>query len=74
MLNLVGNSLLSALLVWPVELLLLFVVLTIYGAMWKGAEEQGRQGWFVAMFWSIGLLIALHALGYLLQFVVIPWL
>ena len=73
MLNLGSHSLLTPLLVWPVEFLLLFVVLTIYGAMWKGAEDQGRQGWFVALLWSAGLMIALHGFGYLLQFVDLPW-
>ena len=67
------NSLLSPLLVWPLQFLLLFVLLTIYGAMWKGAEDQGRQGWFVALLWSAGLMIGLHGFGYLLQLVDLPW-
>ena len=68
------KSLLTPLLIWPLELLLLFLVLTIYGAMWKGAEDQGRRGWFVALLWSAGLMIGLHGLGYLRQFIAIPWL
>jgi hypothetical protein len=73
MFNLGRNSLLSLLLVWPLQFLLLFVLLTIYGAMWKGAEDQGRQGWFVALLWSAGLMIGLHGFGYLLQLVDLPW-
>ena len=55
------------------QFLLLLVLLTIYGAMWKGAEDQGRQGWFVALLWSAGLMIGLHGFGYLLQLVDLPW-
>jgi hypothetical protein len=65
--------LLVALWAWPLEFVLLFVLLTIYGAMWKGAQDQGRQGWFVALLWSLGLLGGLHALGALAKFFAIPW-
>lgn len=64
---------LVALWVWPLEFLLLFVLLTIYGAMWKGAQDQGRRGWFVALLWSLGLVIGLHGLGTLVKFFAIPW-
>ena len=68
-----AHLLLVALWVWPLEFLLLFVLLTIYGAMWKGAQDQGRQGWFVALLWSLGLVIGLHGLGSLGQLFAIPW-
>jgi hypothetical protein len=48
-------------------------MLTIYGAMWKGAEDDGRKGWFVALLWSVGLVIALNALKALGHFLAIPW-
>ena len=68
-----AHLLLVALWVWPLEFLLLFVLLTIYGAMWKGAQDQCRQGWFVALLWSLGLVIGLHGLGRLGQLFAIPW-
>jgi len=68
-----AHPLLVALWVWPLEFVLLFVLLTIYGAMWQGAQDQGRQGWFVALLWSLGLVIGLHALGILAKFFAIPW-
>lgn len=64
---------LPSLWLWPLESLLLFVTLTIYGAMWKGAEDQGRRGWVVALLWSVGLVIALNALGALGHFLGISW-
>jgi hypothetical protein len=68
-----AHPLLVALWVWPLEFVLLFVLPTIYGAMWQGAQDQGRQGWFVALLWSLGLVIGLHALGILAKFFAIPW-
>ena len=73
MIILQAHPLVSPLWVWPLEFLLLFVLLTIYGAMWKGAQDQGRQGWFVALLWSLGLVIGLHGLGSLGQLFAIPW-
>ena len=68
-----AQPLLVALWVWPLEFVLLFVLLTIYGAMWKGAQDQGRRGWFVALLWSLGLLGGLHVLGTLTKFFAMSW-
>jgi uncharacterized membrane protein YiaA len=35
-----------------VQWLLLFVLLTIYGAMWNGAQQSNQKGWVVAVLWS----------------------
>jgi hypothetical protein len=37
--------------------LLIFVCLTIYGAMWNGAQQGKRKGWVVAVLWTAVLLI-----------------
>ena len=68
-----AHPLLVALWVWPLEFVFLFVLLTIYGAMWKGAQDQGRRGWFVALLWSLGLLGGLHVLATLTKFFAMSW-
>ncbi len=37
-------------------------MLTIYGAMWKGAQDQGQRGWVVALIWAVALQLGLQAL------------
>jgi hypothetical protein len=31
-----------------------FIGLSVDGAMWRGAQDQGEKGWFVAMLWTGG--------------------
>ncbi|MCP9943165.1 hypothetical protein KBY70_12275 [Cyanobium sp. ATX 6E8] len=42
-----------------VQWLLLFVLLTIYGAMWNGAQQNNQTGWVVAVLWSTVILVVL---------------
>ena len=42
-----------------VQWLLLFLLLTIYGAMWNGAQENNKKGWVIAVLWSTVTLVAL---------------
>jgi succinate dehydrogenase/fumarate reductase cytochrome b subunit len=42
-----------------VQWLLLFVLLTIYGAMWNGAQQSNQKGWVVAVLWSTVILVVL---------------
>ncbi|WP_254996386.1 hypothetical protein [Cyanobium sp. Aljojuca 7D2] len=42
-----------------VQWLLLFVLLTIYGAMWNGAQQSSQKGWVVAVLWSTVILVVL---------------
>lgn len=53
-----------------VEFVAVFIGLTIYGAMWHGAQEANKNGWVVALLWAIaivalfnGLHLAQEALG-----------
>jgi len=34
----------------------LFVGLTIYGSMWSGAQDENKNGWVIALIWSIGIV------------------
>jgi succinate dehydrogenase/fumarate reductase cytochrome b subunit len=43
-----------------VQWLLLFVLLTIYGAMWNGAQQNNQKGWVVAVLWSTVILVVLN--------------
>jgi hypothetical protein len=47
---------------WPLQFFALFIVLTIYGAMWKGAQDQGQRGWVVALIWAVAFQLGLQAL------------
>lgn len=52
------------------QLFAAFLALTSYGAMWRGAENHGRKGWFVAAIWAVGLVVGLslmHSLDYHLE-------
>jgi hypothetical protein len=50
------------LITWPLQVFALFIALTIYGAMWKGAQDHGHRGWIVALIWAIALEIAAQSL------------
>jgi hypothetical protein len=47
---------------WLLQCFSLFIVLTIFGAMWKGAQDQGQHGWAVALIWAVALQLALQVL------------
>ncbi|WP_415399656.1 hypothetical protein [Synechococcus sp. W4D4] len=55
-------------LLWLIELIAVFIALSIYGAMWKGAQDQAQKGWFIALIWAVALVAALNGLraGYIL--------
>jgi uncharacterized membrane protein YiaA len=44
-----------------VQWLLIFVCLTIYGAMWNGAQQNNQKGWFVAALSATITLVVLKA-------------
>jgi hypothetical protein len=46
------------------QLAFLFVILTYFGGMWKGAQDQGGHGWVASLLWAIGLLVILNYLHY----------
>lgn len=48
--------------VWIGQTAVTFLALSSYGAMWRGAEEHGRKGWFIALIWSVGLVTILNLL------------
>ena len=50
------------LVLWAVEILAAFVVLTSFGAMWSGAQKQSKSGWSLAWIWSVGVVIGLNLL------------
>jgi hypothetical protein len=33
----------------------LFVVFTVQGAMWKGAQDENRNGWVIALLWAVAV-------------------
>ena len=41
------------------QALLVFVCLTIYGAMWNGAQQDNQKGWVVALLWTTVILVAM---------------
>lgn len=45
-----------------VQVLVAFVVLTGFGAMWSGAQKRAKSGWGLTWLWAIGVVIALNLL------------
>jgi hypothetical protein len=56
---------------WLAQGFALFPGLTIYAAMDQGAQDQGKRGWAVALLWSVGLLIVLHNIRAVHDFVLL---
>ena len=56
-------------LLWLIELIDVFIALSIYGAMWNGAQDQAQKGWFIVLIWAVALVAALNGLraGYILM-------
>ena len=46
-------------LLWPLLMAALFVGFTVQGAMWSAAQEQNRNGWVIALIWSVVSLIVI---------------
>lgn len=47
---------------WLLQALVLFVGLSVYGAMWRGAQDHRRNGWFVALLWTVAFLVLLNTI------------
>ena len=50
---------------WLLQVMGLFVVFTVQGAMWKGAQDENRNGWVIALLWAVAvatLYIPMHEL------------
>ncbi len=48
---------------WLLQVMGLFVVFTVQGAMWKGAQDENRNGWVIALLWAVAvatLYIPMH--------------
>jgi type IV secretory pathway VirB2 component (pilin) len=43
-----------------VEFVAVFIALTVYGAMWHGAQEGNKNGWVIALIWTIGIVALLN--------------
>lgn len=41
----------------------LFVALTVYGAMWSGAQDENENGWLIALLWSVGVVLVATLAG-----------
>jgi hypothetical protein len=46
---------------WLLQAFALFIAFTVQGAMWKGAEDHGGRGWFVALIWAVGSTVLFNA-------------
>jgi hypothetical protein len=51
-------TVISALL-WLVLMAALFVGFTVQGAMWSAAQNENRNGWVIALIWSVATLIVI---------------
>ena len=40
----------------------LFVGFTVQGAMWSAAQDQNRNGWVIALIWSVSTVIVIVAI------------
>ncbi len=49
-------------LLWVLQAFALFILFTVQGAMWKGAQDHGGRGWFVALIWAVGSTLLLNAM------------
>ena len=50
---------------WLLQVIGLYVVFTVQGAMWKGAQDENRNGWVIALLWAVAvatLYIPMHEL------------
>ena len=40
---------------WLLQVIGLFLVFTVQGAMWKGAQDANRNGWVIALLWAVAV-------------------
>jgi len=40
----------------------LFVGFTVQGSMWSAAQDQNRNGWVIALIWSVATVIVIVAI------------
>jgi hypothetical protein len=40
---------------WLLQVIGLFLVFTVQGAMWKGAQDANRNGWVIALLWAVAI-------------------
>ena len=50
---------------WLLQAFALFIAFTVQGAMWKGAEDHGKRGWFVALIWAVGSTVLFNSMHHL---------
>jgi hypothetical protein len=50
------------LVLWVVQILVAYIVLTSFGAMWSGVQKKSGSSSALAWFWSVGVVIALNLL------------
>ena len=48
-----------AALLWLLLMAALFVGFIVQGAMWAAAQDQNRNGWVIALIWSIATVIVI---------------
>ena len=46
-------------LLWLLLMAALFVGFTVQGAMWSAAQNENRNGWVIALIWSLATLIVI---------------
>lgn len=47
---------------WLLLLVALFVGFTVQGAMWAAAQDQNRNGWVIALIWSLATAIVINGI------------
>ena len=40
---------------WLLQVMGLFVVFTVQGAMWRAAQDENRNGWVIALLWAVAV-------------------
>jgi uncharacterized membrane protein len=43
-----------------IQLVTVFIGLTVYGAMWSAAQDRDENGWLIALLWTIALVTAFN--------------
>ena len=49
-------------LLWLLLMAALFVGFTVQGSMWSAAQDQNRNGWVIALIWSVATVIVIVAI------------
>jgi len=47
-------------LLWLTQGLTLFIVFTVQGAMWSGAQQENRNGWVIALLFAVATLVLME--------------